>query len=208
MMACARQMKVTQQGVTSGKWGRPTGDALIDRTALIIGLGAVGSALARRLHAMGMRILATDLHPPENPSDTWGLSEVATPDRLDALIPRADFVISTATLTPDTQGRLNRSFFERMKPTAYLINISRGPIVNEEDLLDALNRGEIAGAGLDVLNREPPPLDHPFLHHDRIVITPHTAGVTQQSFGALGRAVADNIIRLKEGRPLKNVAAT
>lgn len=208
MMACARQMKRTQQGVSRGAWGRPTGEALIDRTALIIGLGAVGSALARRLHAMGMRILATDLHRPENPSDTWGLSEVATPDRLDALIPRADFVISTATLTPDTRGRLNRSVFQRMKSTAYLINISRGPIVNEEDLLDALNRGEIAGAGLDVLNREPPSLDHPFLHHDRIVITPHTAGVTQQSFGALGRAVADNIIRLKEGRLLKNVAAT
>ncbi len=206
MMACARQMKATQKGVTGGKWGRPTGEALIDRTALIMGLGAVGRALARRLHAMGMTILATDLYPPEDPSDRWGLSEVATPDRLNTLLPQADFVISTATLTPDTRGRLNHSVFERMKPTAFLINISRGPIVNEGDLLYALNEGYIAGAGLDVLSQEPPSLDHPLLNHVRVIITPHTAGVTQQSFRALGQAVADNIIRLKEGRPLKNVA--
>lgn len=77
-------------------------------------------------------------------------------------------------------------------------------MVNEADLLDAINRGRIAGAGLDVLSSEPPPLDHPLLHHDRIVITPHTAGVTQQSFRALGGAVAENITRLKQGAPLKN----
>lgn len=205
MMACARQMKATQKGVTSGKWGRPTGEALIDRTALIIGLGAVGTALARRLHAMGMTILATDLYPPEN-IDAFGVSQVAAPDGLNAFLPQADFVISTVTLTPDTRESLNRSIFERMKPTAYLINISRGPIVNEEDLLHALNEGHIAGAGLDVLGQEPPALNHPLINHDRVVITPHTAGVTQQSFGALGRSVAENIIRLKEGRPLKNVA--
>jgi len=204
MMACARHMKATQQAVGRGQWGRPTGEALIDRNALIIGLGAVGRALSRRLHAMGMKILAVDLYPPDASAGAPGVSQVVTPDRLNEFLPQDDFVISTVTLTPDTRGSLNRSVFERMKPTAYLINISRGPIVNEEDLLDALNGGCIAGAGLDVLMSEPPSPDHPFLNHERVVLTPHTAGVTQQSFGALGRGVADNVLRLKSGRPLKN----
>lgn len=204
MMACARLMKPTQQAVARGAWGRPTGQALIDRTALIVGLGAVGQALARRLHAMGMKVMATDPVTPETPPEALGLARVATPDQLQSLLPQADFVISAMTLTPDTRGILNRSLFELMKPTAYVVNISRGPIVNEEDLLNAVNQGLIAGAGLDVLTSEPPPLDHPLLHHDRIVITPHTAGVTQQSFRALGSAVAGNITRLKQGQPLKN----
>jgi len=98
--------------------------------------------------------------------------------------------------------------FARMKPSAYFINISRGPIVNEEDLYAAVNQGVIAGAGLDVLSSEPPDPGHPLLNHDRIVVTPHTAGVTEQSFSALGRAVADNIVRLKQGKPLENAVST
>ncbi len=98
----------------------------------------------------------------------------------------------------------NLSVFELMKPTAYFINISRGPILNEEDLLTAVSEGSIAGAGLDVLSNEPPSPEHPLLNHDRVIITPHTAGVTEQSFSALGHAVADNIARLKEGKRLKN----
>jgi D-3-phosphoglycerate dehydrogenase/(S)-sulfolactate dehydrogenase len=122
------------------------------------------------------------------------------------MLPEADFVISTVTLTPETRGLLNLTVFERMKSTAFVINISRGPIVNEDDLLTALDRGLIAGAGLDVMSQEPPGPDHPLVNHERVVVTPHTAGVTEQSFTALGRAVADNVARLKRGEPLENVA--
>ena len=204
MMACARMFKKTQETLSKGEWGRPRGEALIDRTALIIGLGAVGKALAQRLTALGMKVMATDMFPTDELARELGLLLVAEPQELDSLLPRADFVISAVTLTPDTRGSLNRSVFERMKPSAYLINISRGPIVDEEDLLAAINEGIIAGAGLDVLNSEPPSPTHPLLNHERIVITPHTAGVTEQSFGALARGVADNISRLKEGRSLRN----
>jgi phosphoglycerate dehydrogenase-like enzyme len=110
------------------------------------------------------------------------------------------------TLTSETQGLLSRKVFERMKPTAYVVNISRGPIVHEVDLLAALNEGQIAGAGLDVLNQEPPAADHPLVIHEKVVVTPHTAGITRQSFDALGRAVADNVERLKKGEPLRNLA--
>ena len=122
------------------------------------------------------------------------------------MLSEADFVISTVTLTLETQGLFNRKVFECMKPTAFVVNISRGPIVNEEDLLAALNAGRIAGAGLDVLNQEPPAADHPLVNHAKVVVTPHTAGITKQSFDALGRAVADNVERLKKGEPLQNLA--
>jgi phosphoglycerate dehydrogenase-like enzyme len=129
---------------------------------------------------------------------------LAHPSRLNELLPRADFVISTVTLTPQTRGMLNVSVFERMKPTAFVINISRGSIVNEEDLIKALDNGLIAGAGLDVLVQEPPGPFHALVRHEKVVITPHTAGVTDQSFTALGRAVADNVERLRRGEAVRN----
>jgi len=204
MMACARLFKIAQQALAKGEWGRPRGVALIDRTALIIGLGAVGKALARRLVCLGMDVMGIDIAPPDGLAEELGLTLLAKPDRLFSLLPESDFLISAVTLTPETRGIANRSVFECMKPTAYFINISRGPIVNEEDLLSAVSEGSIAGAGLDVLSIEPPTPEHPLINHDRIVITPHTAGVTEQSFSALGHAVADNIARLKEGKQLKN----
>jgi phosphoglycerate dehydrogenase-like enzyme len=204
MMACARLFKRSQETLTRGEWGRPRGVALIDRTALIIGLGAVGQALARRLIALGMKVMATDMCAPTGLAQEMGLVRVADPEKLHSLVPQADFVISCVTLTPETRGSLNRSVFERMRPNAYLINISRGPIVDEDDLLAAVDEGLIAGAGLDVLNSEPPSASHPLLNHARIIITPHTAGVTEQSFQALARGVADNITRLKERRSLRN----
>ena len=206
MMACARQYKSCQQTLARGEWGRPSGEALIDRTALIIGLGAVGQALAARLVPLGMRVVASDILARSEAAEKLGLDRLEDPSKLSELLPEADFVISTVTLTPETQGLFNRAVFERMKPTAFVVNISRGPIVNEEDLLAALNQGLIAGAGLDVLNQEPPAADHPLVNHEKVVVTPHTAGITRQSFDALGRAVADNIERLKKGEPLRNLA--
>lgn len=207
MMACSRLFKASQQAIAGGEWGRPRGQALIDRMALIIGLGAVGRALARRLAALGMKVAGIELFPPPGLAEELGLVEAAGPDRLDFLLPEADFLISAVTLTPETRGMINRSVFARMKPSAYVVNISRGPIVNEDDLYAAVTEGVIAGAGLDVLTSEPPAPGHPLLNHDRIVVTPHTAGVTEQSFSALGHAVADNIVRLKQGRPLSNTVS-
>jgi len=201
MMACARRYKFCQQTLARGEWGRPQGTALIDRGALIIGLGAVGRALARRLVPMDMRVSACDVAVEPGLAEKLGLERIAPPESLYEMLPQADFVISTVTLTEQTAGLLSLPVFERMKPTAFVINISRGPVVNEADLLEALNRGLIAGAGLDVLNREPPGPDHPLLVHDKVIVTPHTAGVTEQSFDALGRAVAENVERIKRGEP-------
>ena len=206
MMACARQYKACQQTLARGEWGRPSGEALINRTALIIGLGAVGRALAARLVPLGMRLMATDIMVRSETAEKLGLERLEDPSKLNDMLPEADFVISTVTLTPETQGLFNRTVFERMKPSSIVVNISRGPIVNEEDLLAALDEGRIAGAGLDVLNQEPPAADHPLVNHAKVVVTPHTAGITKQSFDALGRAVADNVERLRKGEPLQNLA--
>ncbi len=206
MMACARQYKLCQQTLSRGEWGRPSGIALIDRSALIIGLGAVGQALAARLVALGMRVTAVDVNDLSGIAQKLGLVRLADPSKLNALIPEADFVISTVVLTPETKGLFDRTLFAQMQTTAFVINISRGPIVNEADLLVALNEGQIAGAGLDVLNQEPPDPNHPLVKHEKVMITPHTAGITRQSFDALGQAVADNVERLKTGEPLLNLA--
>jgi len=205
MMACARQYKACQQALALGEWGRPSGEALINRTALIIGLGAVGQALAARLVLLGMRVMATDVIARSETAEKLGLDRLEDPSKTNDMLPEADFVISTVTLTSKTYGLFNRMVFERMKPTAFVVNISRGPIVNEEDLLAALNEGQVAGAALDVLNQEPPAADHPLVNHEKVVVTPHTAGITRQSFDALGRAVAENVERLKKGMPLQNL---
>ncbi len=207
MMACARLYKQCQYGLAQGQWGRPRGMALIDRSALIIGLGAVGRALTARLLPLGMEVMAAELKASPGLAGELGLSRVESPGSLPELLPLADFVISTVTLTPETKGLLALPVFELMKPTAFVVNISRGPIVNEDDLLTALDRGLIAGAGLDVLNQEPPLPGHPLVNHPRVVVTPHTAGVTEQSFTALGEAVAENVGRLKRGEPLLNLAS-
>jgi D-3-phosphoglycerate dehydrogenase len=204
MMACARRYSLCRRTLTEGGWGRPQGEALIGRTALIIGLGAVGKALASRLVPLQMKVLALDVSPQPDTVRTLGLDLLAPPNRLDELLPLADFVISTVTLTAQTRGMLNASIFDRMKPSAFVINISRGAIIKEEDLIDALDKGLIAGAGLDVLVQEPPGPYHPLVRHDKVVMTPHTAGVTDQSFSALGRAVADNVERLRRGEAVRN----
>jgi phosphoglycerate dehydrogenase-like enzyme len=206
MMACARRFKATQKALSDGEWGRPCGEALIGRKVLIIGLGAVGRALAKRLKPMGMEVIATDLFQDKETAQALGLAGLYGPESLFDLLPEVDFVVSTVTLSGETKGLLGREVFNQMKPSAYVINISRGPIVHEEDLLAAIDSDRIAGAGLDVLNSEPPDPAAALLNHPKVVITPHTAGVTEQSFSALGNAVADNIQRLKEGRPLKNLA--
>jgi len=207
MMACARRYRLCQKVLAEGSWGRPQGGALIGRTALIIGLGAVGKALAVRLVPLGMKVMALDIDPQPGAARELGLELLGGPARMQELLPRADFVISTVTLTPQTQGLLNASVFGRMKPSAFVINISRGPVVDEQDLLKALDDGTIAGAGLDVLVGEPPGPSHPLVRHEKVVITPHTAGVTEQSFHALGRATAANIERLRRGEELRNLAA-
>ena len=152
---------------------RLMGRELIDSTMGIIGLGGSGRETAKRAHAFGMRVLAVDPTPAEVPDYVevcWGI------DRFHDLLEASDFVVICAPLTPQTEGMFDREAFRKMKSDAILINVSRGKIIELEALIEALEQGQIGGAGLDALPVEPVPDDHPFWQMENVIITPHIAG--------------------------------
>jgi phosphoglycerate dehydrogenase-like enzyme len=131
--------------------------------------------------------------------------ELHGPDALDALLPRADFVVLTVPHTPETQGFMNRARFQRMKRTAFFVNIGRGMTTRLDDLVAALRAGEIAGAGLDVFEEEPLPADHPLWTLPGVLITPHMAGHGPYLDERRFEVVLDNARRFVAGQPLRNV---
>jgi phosphoglycerate dehydrogenase-like enzyme len=175
---------------------------LADATMGIVGLGEIGAEVARRAAAFGMRVTAVDpirqTAPPE-------VAELWRPDRLDELLAGSDFVVIAAPHTPATEKLFRRRQLQRMKRTAYLINIGRGAIVDLADLTAALAAGEIAGAGLDVYETEPLPAGHPLWKFPNVILTPHIAGcstrIAERHLGVL----LDNLGRFVRGEELKNV---
>ncbi len=129
-----------------------------------------------------------------------GLELVGYPSDLLEMASSADFVISTAVLTDETRGLFGKKLFHAMKRTAFVINVSRGGVVSEKDLLEALEKDQIGGAGLDVFEHEPLDPDSPLLKLDNVFATPHVAGVTRQNIEGTARVVAENIGRIKQGK--------
>ena len=146
---------------------------LPEATALIVGVGGIGAETARLLAAFGVTVLATDARRTAPPD---GVAELHRPEALDELLPRADFVILTVPHTPATEGFFNRARFQRMKRTAFFINIGRGMTTKLDDLVAALEAGEIAGAALDVYEHEPLPSEHSLWTLPNVLLTPHMAG--------------------------------
>jgi phosphoglycerate dehydrogenase-like enzyme len=169
----------------------------------VVGLGGLGSATAMRAHyGFNMRILATDAKPMVKPVFVDTLRE---PAWLMEMVPQVDILVSAAPSTKETQGIFNERVFRAMKKTAYFINISRGTLVEEQALVQALKEGWIAGAGLDVANPEPLPSSHPFWDCPNLVITCHTAGYAPQRQIRLVGLLAENVRRYTSGLPLMNV---
>jgi phosphoglycerate dehydrogenase-like enzyme len=206
MMAVARRFNFARSHLTKGTWGAPQGRALWGQEALIVGLGAVGKALAARLSGLSMRVSAVKAHPDPALARELGLAALGGPDELVAMLGRADFVVSCLTATPQTLGLFNAAAFQAMKPGAIFVNVGRGKVVDEADLLAALESGHLGGAGLDVFAKEPVEPDNPLLKHPAVVAMPHTGGVTEQSFAEIGGQVAANIERLRAGQSLKHQA--
>jgi len=175
---------------------------LPEATALIVGAGGIGAEAARLAAAFGMRVLAVDARRRDIPS---GVAALYGADALDSLLPRADFVILTVPHTPATEGFMNRARFQRMKRTAFFINIGRGMTTRLDDLVAALNAGEIAGAGLDVFEQEPLPAKHPLWTMPGVLITPHTAGYGPYLDDRRYEILRDNCQRFLAGQPLRNV---
>ena len=188
------------------EWRREPNDSgvihLPDATALIVGVGGIGSEAARLAASFGMHVMGVDARRREAPP---GVLKLDGPAALDALLPLADFVILTVPHTPATEGFMNRARFQRMKRTAFFINIGRGMTTRLDDLVAALRAGEIAGAGLDVFEQEPLPADHPLWTMPGVLITPHTAGHGPFLDDRRLEVLLDNCRRFLAGEPLRNV---
>ncbi len=175
---------------------------LHEATALIVGVGGIGSEAARLLAACGVTVIGLDERRPDKPP---GVAELHRASALDEQLPRADFVILTVPHTPETEGFMNRARFQRMKKTAFFINIGRGMTTKLDDLVAALQAGEIAGAGLDVFEKEPLPADHPLWTQPGVLITPHTAGHGPYLDERRYQVFSDNCRRFLAGEPLRNI---
>jgi phosphoglycerate dehydrogenase-like enzyme len=175
---------------------------LPEATALIVGVGGIGAEAARLAAAFGIHVIGVDGRRQEAPP---GVAELHGPDALDSLLPRADFVILTVPHTPATQGFMDRARFQRMKRSAFFINIGRGMTTRLDDLVQALRAGEIAGAGLDVFEQEPLPANHPLWTMPGVLITPHTAGYGPYLDERRFEILLDNCRRFLAGQPLRNV---
>lgn len=169
--------------------------------ALIVGAGSIGREVASLLRCLGMRVLGTDLVARE---DEY-FDEVRANDELCDLLPEADYVIINAPLTSQTRGLFCRETFARMKSTAHLINVGRGPVVCTEDLVDALNNGVIAGAALDVFEIEPLPKEHALWDMPQVMISAHMSGDFVGWRRALGEQFVENFHRRQAGEGLFNL---
>src|SRR5436190_2869174 len=171
-------------------------------TALIVGVGGIGAEAARLAAAFGMHVIGVDARRRDSPP---GIADLHQPDALDSLLPRADFVVLTVPHTPATEGFMNRARFQRMKRTAFFINIGRGKTTRLDDLVEALRAGEIAGAGLDVFEQAPLPADRPLGTMPGVLITPHTAGHGPYLDGRRFEIIADNARRFVGNQELRNI---
>lgn len=175
---------------------------LADQTLGIIGLGGIGLEAAKRGAASGMRVIATDVARTEKSNFVDALWDAGL---LNDLLAESDFIVSCVPHTPKTAKLISSNQFKQMKKTAYLINISRGVVVDLAALTNALRDGEIAGAALDVFEIEPLPKFHPLWRMENVIITPHTAGVAPHTKKRRIEVVKENLHRFIEGEPLRNV---
>jgi phosphoglycerate dehydrogenase-like enzyme len=172
------------------------------KTMLIVGLGGIGTQVAKRAHGLGMRVIATRNTRRSGPKY---VEYVGLADELMTLVKQADVVVNVTPLTKATTGLFDRTFFKAMKPTAYFINIGRGKSVVTEDLMAALQHGELAGAGLDVTDPEPLPKGHPLWSFSNVVITPHSSSPSDRMLHRFWILVRENLRRYTAGEPMLNV---
>lgn len=199
ILALARRLPQANAGTHAGGWERQrfTGSEIHGQTLGIVGLGDVGARVARRASVFGMRILA---HDPAMTASHLAVSEFdATLVSLDELLAQSDFVTLHVPLIPSTRGLLSRERLSLMKPSAFLINTSRGGLVDEAALADAVEGRRIAGAALDVRDHEPPLAPDRLAALDTVLLTPHIAGLTAQSQDRICTSVAEDVLRVLAG---------
>jgi len=203
MLYFARGLHFYTANQRRGEWVRDVSYArlLKDRTAVILGLGDIGREVARRARAFGMRIIGVKrtLRPVEE------ADRVVTSEQLDDVLPLADHLAVTLPLTRETYHLLDARRLSLLPRGAFVYNIGRGAVVDEQALIEALRTGHIAGAGLDVFEDEPLPPERPLWRMDNVLITPHVGADTPWDYDAAAEVFLDNFSRYVRGEPLRNV---
>ena len=200
MLAMAREIPRADASIKGGKWLKKEfeGTELFGKTLGVIGFGRIGSTMAKRAAAFDMEVLAYDRLKDANETRLNG----GNPVELDELLAKADFISLHLPLTPDTKNMLNAETFAKMKDGVYLVNASRGGIVDEDALLEALNSGKVAGAALDVFAAEPPGVS-PLISHPKVVCTPHVGAQTVEAQARAGYDIATEIVAALKGEELR-----
>ncbi|MDP6560155.1 MAG: phosphoglycerate dehydrogenase, partial [Candidatus Binatia bacterium] len=192
MVSLARHIPQAVASLKSGKWARQKfmGVELCNKTLGIIGLGNVGHIVAERAVGLKMKVLGYDPYIATETAARLGIELVS----LDDIYKRSDFITVHTSLTKETRGLINRNTFAKMKTGVRIINCARGGIVDENDLVQALQEGKVAGAALDVFVEEPPPPNHPLLQMDQVITTPHLGASTDEAQLNVGIAVAEQMV--------------
>lgn len=168
----------------------------------IVGMGGIGMQMAKRAKGFDMHVIAVDAYRTDKPDN---VDELMPMDGLSNLMSRVDVVMIACPLTEETRGLINADNLSVMQPTAFFINVARGPIVNEPDLIEILKARKIAGAGLDVTEIEPLPKASPLWDLDNVIVSPHSAGGSQHRMRRVTEFFLDNLERYLKGEALKNV---
>lgn len=198
LLACARRVVAFARATREGRWELAPGHGmsrLRGQTLGLVGFGNIARALAAKVGGLGLRVLAYT--PRLQPG---ALDGVERTNDLDRLLAESDYVSLHAPATPETRGLIGEPQLRQMKPSAYLINTSRGALVDEVALVRALSEGWIAGAALDVLAEEPPRSDHPLLSHENAIVTPHAAFYSETAIAEVETKAARNVADVLGGR--------
>jgi phosphoglycerate dehydrogenase-like enzyme len=208
IMALAKRIPQSMRYQAKKKWAQdlvwselPHPREIAGGTVAVVGMGGIGSEFTRMAKSLGMRVLAVRENPEKG---TGGADEVYGTAQIDDVLPKADYVVLCAPLTPATRGIMNAARLAKMKRDAYLVNVSRGPLIVEDDLIRALKQKQIGGAALDVFVEEPLPRRSGFWRMENVLITPHTASFTERLWERHYQHIKENMKRFVAGQPLLN----
>jgi D-2-hydroxyacid dehydrogenase (NADP+) len=201
MLAFSRGLNLLIRRQQQHRWDRVATDEIHEKTIGIVGLGSIGREIAKKAKGLGMEVLATKR---EKTSEIF-VDKLYKPEDIHVMLGEADYVVAALPLTESTAEFFTLKEFQAMKPSAYFINIARGAIVREADLVTALQQGLIKGAGLDVFADEPLPADSPLWDMENVIVTPHMAAISPYYLDRAVKLFTDNLTRYTQGREMFNV---
>ena len=204
LLACARNIHQDSNALSDGKWQTQLGIELYGKTIGLLGLGRIGARVAEFARVFGMKIIAWSPNLTQARCDEVGVGLVSK----DELFKNSDFVSIHLVLGDRSRNLVNNAEFDAMKPSAFLINTSRGPIVNEDALVEAIEKKKIRGAGIDVFEIEPLPVHHRLRQLSNLTLTPHTGYFTEEAFRTFYTQMIENICEWKNSKPIRVLSSS